>query len=235
MKRSDLIFLGVVIIAALPFFVSSKPAECYDVANATHPYMLAFLKFAILATVGEMIGLRIRSGSYTYEGFGAMPRAILWGVYGVWIALAMKIFAAGTPMVVETLGIDGVVAAMKQPGFSPEKLLGGFSISLMLNTIFAPVFMTMHKITDAHIVACGGSLKALVPPLPMRKLFVNLDWDTQWNFVFKKTIPLFWIPAHTITFMLPPASQVLFAALLSVALGVIMALATVISQSKKVK
>lgn len=232
MKRSDLIFLGVVIIAALPFFVSSVPGEYYNLANASHPYMLAFLKFGILATVGEMIGLRIRSGSYTYEGFGAMPRAILWGLYGIWIAWAMKIFAFGTPFALETLGVDGVAAAMKG-GFTAEKLIGAFSISVMLNTIYAPVFMTMHKVTDAHIIACGGSLKALVPPLPMRKLFVNLDWDTQWNFVFKKSIPFFWIPAHTITFMLPPASQVLFAALLSIALGVIMALATVISQSKK--
>jgi hypothetical protein len=47
----------------------------------------------------------------------------------------------------------------------------------------------------------------------------------QWNFVFKKTIPLFWFPAHTITFLLPSQFQVLFAALLGVALGVILAIA----------
>lgn len=43
--------------------------------------------------------------------------------------------------------------------------------------------------------------------------------------MLKKTIPLFWFPAHTITFLLPGTWQVLFAAVLGVALGVILALA----------
>ncbi len=232
MKKSDLIFLGSIIIVAIPFFVSDKPAEIYNITNATHPYMLAFLKFAILATVGEMIGLRIRSGVYTYEGFGAMPRAFIWGLYGVWIAIAMKTFAVGAPFMVETLGVKGVIAAMGG-GFSPEKLIGAFSISVMMNTAYAPVFMSLHKVTDAHIVENGGSLKSLITPIAMRRHFSNLDWDTQWNFVFKRTIPLFWIPAHTITFLLPASSQVLFAALLSIALGVIMAISTVMTRSKK--
>ena len=60
----------------------------------------------------------------------------------------------------------------------------------------------------------------------MRDIFANkVNWDMQWNFVIKKTIPLFWFPAHTITFILPANLQVLFAALLGVALGLILALA----------
>jgi hypothetical protein len=47
-----------------------------------------------------------------------------------------------------------------------------------------------------------------------------------WGFVFKKTIPFFWIPAHTITFLLPPELRVLFAAALGIVLGVILALAS---------
>jgi hypothetical protein len=42
--------------------------------------------------------------------------------------------------------------------------------------------------------------------------------------VFKKTIPFFWYPAHTITFLLPSEQRVLFAALLGIALGVLLAL-----------
>ena len=59
----------------------------------------------------------------------------------------------------------------------------------------------------------------------VRQIITHLDWDTQWNVVIKKTIPLFWFPAHTITFLLPAGLQVLFAAFLGVALGVILALA----------
>ncbi len=233
MKRSDLILIAVIAAAAAPFFLSSVPAEFYNYLNTTHPYFLAFLKFAILSTLGEMLGLRIKSGCYTSQGFGIPPRAILWGFYGVWIAVAMKTFSWGAPVAAEALlGVDGVVEAMRGE-FTPEKLLGAFSISVMMNTLFAPIFMTLHKITDAHIVKCNGSLAALKTPFSMRESLVNLDWETQWSFVFKKTIPIFWIPAHTITFLLPVSQQVLFAALLSIFLGVFLSIAVVISRNKK--
>ena len=64
-----------------------------------------------------------------------------------------------------------------------------------MNTIFAPVFMTFHKITDTHILDCGGSLRSLVTPIPMTRIITHLNWDAQWNFVFKKTIPFFWYTA----------------------------------------
>ncbi len=232
MKRSDLYLVAVIILAALPFFVSDTPAIIYKQLNASHPYMLAFAKFAILSTLGEMMGLRIKSGSYLYPEFGVAPRAIVWGFYGVWIAVAMKCFAAGAPTMVESLGFEGVRSAMAG-GFSAEKLLGAFSISVMMNTCYAPVFMTLHKITDAHIVANGGSICSLLRPIKMGESFANIDWRTQWGFVFKRTIPLFWIPAHTITFLLPSDVQVLFAALLSIFLGILLSIAVVISKSKK--
>jgi hypothetical protein len=37
-----------------------------------------------------------------------------------------------------------------------------------------------------------------------------------------KTIPFFWIPAHTLTFLLPSEYRVLAAAMLSIALGLIL-------------
>ena len=52
----------------------------------------------------------------------------------------------------------------------------------------------------------------------------KIDWNIQYDFVFKKTIPLFWYPAHTITFMLPGNYQVLFAAVLGVVLGLILSI-----------
>lgn len=59
----------------------------------------------------------------------------------------------------------------------------------------------------------------------MGKIIRNLNWDVQWNFILKKTIPLFWIPAHTITFSLPAEHRILFAAVLGVILGVLLAVA----------
>ncbi len=95
-----------------------------------------------------------------------------------------------------------------------------------MNTIFAPVFMTLHKITDTHILTHGGTLAGFFTPIQMGEIMANLNWRVQWNFVFKKTIPFFWFPAHTITFLLPGDMRVLFAALLGVVLGVLLAIAT---------
>jgi hypothetical protein len=86
--------------------------------------------------------------------------------------------------------------------------------------------MTFHKITDMHILANGGTLRGFFTPIKFRKYFMELDWSTQWNFVFKRTIPLFWIPAHTLNFMLPEEYRVLFAAILSVALGILLSVAS---------
>ena len=106
-----------------------------------------------------------------------------------------------------------------------DKILVALAISISMNTIFAPVFMTFHKITDTHILMCGGKTKSLVTPIPMTKIITGLNWDVQWNFVFKKTIPFFWYPAHTITFLLPAEMRVLFAAILGIVLGVLLAIA----------
>ena len=133
---------------------------------------------------------------------------------------------AGTVKLYEVCGITEAAAWFTTPGLSLQKVVVALSVSVLINTFFAPIFMTFHKITDTHIINTGGSLRGFFStPIPMGKIFVNLDWDTQFNFVFKKTIPFFWYPAHTITFLLPPNLQVLFAALLGVALGVILAIA----------
>lgn len=111
------------------------------------------------------------------------------------------------------------------------KVLVAFCISVAMNSIFAPVFMTLHKITDIHIGDNNGSLRALIRPIPMAEVFSRIDWNAQWGFVFKKTIPLFWFPAHTVTFLLPAGARPLFAALLGVVLGVLLA----VSGRKKVR
>ena len=109
---------------------------------------------------------------------------------------------------------------------SAYKILVAFSVSAALNLIYAPVMMTLHKLTDIHIVANGGKLTCLLRKIHFAENFKQINWDVQWHFIYKKTIPLFWIPAHTITFLLPAETQVLFAALLGIALGAILAFAS---------
>jgi len=221
MKKSDLLFT-ILILAVLGVFIFIPPVtNGYLAFNKEHGMIMSFIKFALLATLGEVIALRIRSGNYNEPGFGIIPRMIVWGFLGLAINLAFNIFAVGGPAFLAYMGLNNAPEAMKGD-FTALKLLDAFTISTTMNLIFAPVMMTIHKISDIHIIKTGGSVKGFFSPVPVASIFKNMNWDVMWNFIFKKTIPFFWIPAHTITFLLPAEFRVLFAALLGIALGLIL-------------
>lgn len=224
MKKSDFLFLLLVAVLFLPFVLSPDLYAWYKSFNAAHGMIMSFLKFAILSTLGECLGLRISMGVYNRPGFGIIPRMVVWGILGVGINMAMIVFSKGVPQLLVYMGMTNAVEVMAA-SFCMDKFWVAFCISLGMNGIFAPVFMTFHKITDTHILQCGGSVKSLLTPIPMTQIITHLNWDVQWNFVFKKTIPFFWIPAHTVTFLLPEEARVLFAALLGVILGILLAVA----------
>ena len=230
MKRSDWILILCVAVVLTPFFIPATGFfDWFNRSTAAHPYIMAFFKFAILATLGEMLALRIREGVYNKPGFGILPRMMVWGFLGMCIAMAMVLFKSGTPVFLASLGISDLPtlqATFASPTLTWGKVGIAFAVSVLMNSIFAPVMMTFHKCTDIHIIDNGGTVCGLLRPMQMRKIFSQeINWDAMWNVVFKKTIPLFWFPAHTITFCLPANLQVLFAALLGVALGLILALA----------
>ncbi|MBN1990227.1 MAG: Mpv17/PMP22 family protein [Bacteroidales bacterium] len=230
MKRNDFIVLLVVAIVLLPFFISAEVFNTYETFNAEHGMVMSFIKFAILATFGEVIGLRIRTGKYNQPGFGIVPRAIVWGFLGLTINMAFAIFSKGTPAFLQYMGVTNATQLL-QESLSVGKILVALSISATLNLIYAPVMMTLHKITDTHILKNGGTVKGLLKPINVGEIMASMDWRVQWNFVFKKTIPFFWIPAHTITFILPQDYRVLFAAVLGIALGVLLAIASLKSRN----
>jgi len=225
MKKSDIIVIIIIVLCLLPFFLFDSVYNGYGAANKEFPLLMAFLKFGILATFGEMLGNRVKTGKYYHEGFGLAPKFVVWGLLGMWIALAMNVFRLGVPAFMERYTVFQGIADVMSGSMSWMKLLGAFCVSVMMNTSFAPVFMTVHKISDMHIAEHGGKLSALFKPIAVERLICEMDWGVQWGFVFKKTIPLFWIPAHTLTFCLPQDLQVLFAALCSVILGLFLSIA----------
>lgn len=238
MKKNDWIVILIAAAVLAPFFIPATGFFAwFESTTAEHPFIMAFFKFAILATFGEMLALRIRKGVYLEAGFGLVPRMMVWGFLGMCISMAMIVFKSGVPAFLGTVA-DAVsgsaggthaplyAAIFKAGELSWGKLGIAFAVSVLMNTIFAPVMMTFHKCTDIHILDNGGTVRGLLKPMKMRTIFrEKISWDVQWNVVFKKTIPLFWFPAHTITFILPATFQVLFAAILGIALGLILALA----------
>jgi len=226
MKRSD-IYLGLFLVLIFsPFILSDTIYNYYDRFYSSFPFVMSFLKFAILATTGELIGLRIRTGKYFVKGFGILPRAIVWGILGITIQAAFIIFARGVPLLLEFAGLHGSTDAMKG-SLTAAKVGVAFSISLLLNTFYAPVLMTVHKITDSHIEMNGGTLRGFFSSVNVSQILKGIDWDTHYGFVLKKTIIFFWIPAQTINFLMPEQFRVLIAAVYGVILGVILAFAAV--------
>ncbi len=236
MKKSDIFVLLAFTLILLPFFLFREVYDLYRELNHNFAYTASFIKFALLATFGESLGLRIRTGKYTQPNFGFLPRAIVWGFLGISIKMAFVIFGEGSPIMLKTMGISFPAGhpadVLRQPGFSWIKLLAAFSVGTMLNLFFAPVFMTFHRFTDMHIQETGGSLKKFFTPIPFRLYFKELDWESMWGFVFKKTIPFFWIPAQTLNFMLPEDMRILVAAFYSIILGVLMSLVSLMSQRR---
>jgi hypothetical protein len=223
-KRKDLFFIIIYVGIFLPIIISLKAYDYYAAFSSEWSFTASFLKFAILATMGEMLGMRIRSGKFLTGDFGLIPRAVVWGFLGVFTKAAFMIFGGGVPAIALHFGMQDPSSVMSG-GLSVQKILLSFLISLFLNIIYAPVLMLTHKVTDSHISKTGGTISGFLSPFSVSKTLAEVDWNTMWGFVFKKTIPFFWIPAHTITFLLPQELQILFAAILSTALGLILAFA----------
>ena len=227
MKKSDVITLVIVAVVVCGFAFIPGAWEWFINSTTNHGLLMSFFKFAILGTFGEMLALRIREGVYIKTGFGLLPKLLVWGVLGVVIASAMTIFKTGTVKLLDDgFHLNGKATEWFAGDLSWGKFFVALCVSVLMNTLFAPVFMTFHKITDIHIAETGGTLKGFFShPLNIReKMSEKINWDIQYGFVFAKTIPLFWYPAHTITFLLPGTLQVLFAAFLGVALGVILSI-----------
>ena len=63
-KKTDIYFILGAILLFLPFIMSNDIFDFYIKFNHDHSLITSFIKFAILATMGEVIGLRIKTGSY---------------------------------------------------------------------------------------------------------------------------------------------------------------------------
>ncbi|PKO00385.1 MAG: hypothetical protein CVU42_04220 [Chloroflexi bacterium HGW-Chloroflexi-4] len=201
----------VITLVIVAFFAIPTTRGLYSSANSAVPVLLAFIKFAILATGGEILAWRIKHKTFNLKGFGLLPKIFLWGIFGIIIYWAFGIFSGGVPKVFPFL------ANLPEPW---HNILTAFAISLFLNFIFSPIFMTTHHLADSFINANHGRLP--LRQFNMLAALKGIDWDRMWGFVFTKTIPFFWIPAHTITFMLPSEWRMIFAAGLSVFLGIIL-------------
>jgi hypothetical protein len=202
--------LALALVVALLAFPPTHRA--FVGATAAHPFLVGFVKFLVLATMGELLALRIVRGRWSAPA-GLGWRAVTWGLIGMAIVFVFDVFASG------------VAAAMSKsllPGGN-SKLAFAFFVSVTMNATFAPAMMLFHRTTDTFIDLRYEQRRPRRPGIA--DVVAAIDWQGFVSFVLLKTIPFFWIPAHTLTFLLPPEYRVLAAAMLSIALGVILAFA----------
>ncbi len=223
MKFKDMIWILVLVVITL--FVVLPPTKPIFIQLTTQfPYMMGFIKTAILASMGEILVSRMRSGHYfTSKGF--LLKALVWGFLGIIFVLIFKVFSSG---VIAAQGAS-LLPSIQNESFL-QTLLTAFLISTIMNLFFAPSFMLLHRITDGFIELGSGTLKG-IRKVKLSHVIDGIDFISFIQFVVLKTIPFFWIPAHTITFILPESYRVLMAAYLSIALGVLLTL----SKTRKVK
>ncbi len=207
MKKQDFIW-GILLCIIIFFMVSPYTGNIYKEIVSDYPYLVGFIKFFILATMGELLANRIIFNKWE-KTKGMIYKAIMWGFYGMLITLMFQVFAGGVEVSIAN-------------GYLPkgEVIVFAFLASLLMNFFFAPVMMGMHKVTDAYI---DMFIDEGIANVNLKRAIESIDWVGFINFIVLKTIPLFWVPAHTISFLLPVSLRTTLAALLSIAFGVIMA------------
>ena len=118
--------------------------------------------------------------------------------------------------------VTGVSTMIKQGEISTENELSlriytAILTSVIMNLTFGIVFMVIHRMSDTYIEMRTNHQKPT-----FQELIEAINWDAFISFVVFKTIPFFWIPAHTVTFTLPIQYRVAVAAYHSIILGVIL-------------
>ncbi len=206
MKKDYLTSFAVFLFTALLVFIVTRK-YFLDFAGE-YKLFGGFVKFFFLASIGDFIGIRIKTKEWKLPA-SILAKAIVWGLIGVSIVLMFKIFPVG-------------VAALQTSGILPFKgvtLAFAILVSVLMNFTFAPTMMAFHRVSDSYL-----ELKKVNKSTTIGDAIESINWRQFISFTVFKTIPLFWVPAHTITFLLPEEYRVIFAALLGIILGVILGL-----------
>jgi len=208
LQKTDVLWF-LVLSGIIAFMMAPSTHAIFVSFTTLHPYISGFLKFLILASMGELLAIRIVNGYWTLpQGF--IYRAIIWGIIGIYVVLTFGVFS---------MGVSDAMRNGLLPGANSPILLA-FFIASTLNVTAGTAMMIGHRLTDTYLDIKYEKPKDKVSWM---EVVQRIDWNGMVNFVLFKTIPFFWIPAHTVVFLLPAEYRVLSAAMLSIALGAVLA------------
>ena len=158
----------------------------------TYPILTAMIQFAVLGTLGDLISKWIIKKKI-YQPFSIGVLILKMGEWAL-LAVFIKYAFIGFHGFVDTLIINNYLPGLNSIGYA-------FAVSLAMNLQFGPFLVIIHRILDNAVmqVKNWGNIE---------KSLLSLLW--------------FWLPAHTLTFMLPKPFQIGLAAVWSVVLGLIL-------------
>ncbi|MDT2735576.1 hypothetical protein P7H00_00325 [Enterococcus pseudoavium] len=209
MKKGDILWV-LALLCLVGLFVIPATRELILAASGAHPYLGGFVQFAILATLGDLFGKRIVTGEYSFST-QVWLRALVWGMIGCMVTLVFPIFMGGA----------GLAQAGNLLPFAGVSLVQAFCGSSIMNLTFAPAMNTFHRIMELWI-----ETSAAKEPVSLKGLIGKIDWTAFVTFNWLKVGICFWIPVHTIVFLLPENIRVVVAAFSSIALGIILSFAS---------
>jgi hypothetical protein len=209
-KDKSITFLWLVVLSAIiTMLYVPESREQFVSATESYPFLMGILKIGLLGIMGDLLGGKIVNGEWRLKGIRISQRILVWGFLGLVFTVVFPLFSYG------------VVGLLKE-GLLPGKnsvLLTAFWKSFFMNIIFAFPMMIFHRFTD-NLIDQGK----LFSVWPVVNTFTEINWENMFRVVGAACI-WFWIPAHTITFWLPPAFRVMSAALLAIVLGFILGMA----------
>ena len=138
-EKGDFVWIAALLVWVLILVVPSSRALFISVTDA-HPYAGGFIKFAILASMGDMLGIRVIKGEWTAPK-GLMYKALVWGIIGLMVTLVFTVFMGGAA---------AAQASGKLP-FNGSILAQAFFGSSIMNVTFGPMMMVFHRFTDMYI------------------------------------------------------------------------------------
>ena len=203
------VFWLLLLAAVLAVLGVPQSRDLFVSLTKAHPFLLGMAKFAMLGTMGELLSWKVVTGKWKLAGVRLWQRVIVWAFIGILLTIAFPLFSAG---------VEGLLEQGMLPG-KGVNWLTAFWKSFFLQAVFAFPFMVFHRITDTLI-----DRGQLFSKWPYIEVYKNIDWDNMFRIV-GWAIVWFWLPVHTINFMLPAEFRVIVAALLAIVLGLILGFA----------
>ena len=88
--------IGYICLSVLAFalvLIVPQSREVFKELSSAHPFIMGFIKFALLATAGELIAALI-AFSKPVAPVKIVWRFVIWGFIGIWITFMMKVYSS---------------------------------------------------------------------------------------------------------------------------------------------